>query len=57
MKAAAELARLRGERAELLSACQAAYEWLDKFGAHAPIQFGGEAELSEQLCAALERKP
>lgn len=38
---------------QLLSACKAAKEWIDQFGEHAPIIFGGEAELSNQLWEAI----
>jgi hypothetical protein len=41
--------------AELLAACEAAKEWIDLFGEHAPITFGGEAELSDQLTAAINK--
>ncbi len=37
----------------LLEVCEKAREWLDRFGAHSPTIFGGEAELDEQLRAVL----
>lgn len=39
----------------LLEACEAAANWIARFGEHAPIIFGGEAELSELLRAAIVR--
>lgn len=46
--------RLAGEKATLLSAAQEAYDWLDRFGEHAPIVFGGEAEVSGSLYEAIQ---
>jgi len=40
---------------ELAKACQEARDWLNKFGEHAPIVFGGEPELDKILCDALMR--
>jgi hypothetical protein len=37
----------------LVKACEAAYAWLDRFGEHAPLVFGGEAEVADQIRAAL----
>ncbi|MFW6116664.1 MAG: hypothetical protein ACOC6F_02960 [bacterium] len=38
---------------DLLEACEAAYDWLNRFGESAPIQFGGEGELGHQLYTAI----
>lgn len=38
---------------KLRSAVLAALDWLARFGEHAPIMFGGEAELHDTLRAAL----
>ncbi len=40
---------------DLLTACQTAYDWLDRFGRDAPIVFGGETEVFEQLRAAIAK--
>jgi len=40
---------------DLLEACEAALNWVNDFGEHAPIQFGGEAELAESLQAAIAK--
>lgn len=34
---------------ELEAACEAAMDWLNEFGEHAPITFGGEQEVYDQL--------
>jgi len=34
-------------------ALKAAQQWLTRFEEHAPIQFGGEAEVGQQIDAAL----
>lgn len=47
--------KLMAAAPELMEACKAAMDWIDKFGEHAPIQFGGEAELYQQLRAALAK--
>jgi hypothetical protein len=39
----------------LLAACEQALDWLHGFGEHAPIEFGGEAELEAQLLAAIAK--
>jgi len=47
---------VRNARAELEakdSAIRKALDWLDKFGEHAPIVFGGEQELHDILHTAL----
>lgn len=41
------------EIARLRNACQSALNWLDKFGKDAPIVFGGEQELHDELQDAL----
>ena len=41
------------EIARLRNACQSALDWLDKFGKDAPIVFGGEQELHDELQVAL----
>jgi hypothetical protein len=38
---------------DLLAACEAAYDWIAQFGEHAPIVFGREDDLAEQLLAAI----
>jgi hypothetical protein len=38
---------------DLYGACAAALDWLGQFCEHAPRTFGGEAQLAEQLAAAL----
>lgn len=48
-------ARLIAAAPELLAACEAAHDWLTQFCEHAPIVFGGETELAEQLLAALAK--
>ncbi len=55
-----QMVALSPEEAQLLKAAPAlkkaaksAASWLDRFGEHAPIAFGGEAELSEELQAAI----
>lgn len=40
---------------DLLAACEAAHDWLGRFGADAPIVFGGEAELATVLHAAIAK--
>lgn len=44
---------LVGQVRQLADACQAALDWINRFGEHAPIVFGGEAQLAQQLAAAL----
>ncbi len=44
---------LEARERRLKEAVLAALDWLDRFGAHAPIMFGGEPELYEKLRAAL----
>lgn len=46
-------ARLLAAAPELLAACQAALDWIDRFGEHAPIMFGGEADVAQALEAAI----
>jgi hypothetical protein len=41
------------EIAKLRNAVEAALTWLDKFGEHAPIEFGGEQELHDVLQDAI----
>lgn len=41
------------EIAKLRNAVESALSWLDKFGEHAPIEFGGEQELHDTLQDAL----
>lgn len=41
------------EIAKLRNAVEAALSWLDKFGEHAPIEFGGEQELHDILHNAI----
>jgi acetylornithine deacetylase/succinyl-diaminopimelate desuccinylase-like protein len=41
--------------AEAVSACHAALDWLNSFGEHAPIEFGGEQELHDTLHAAIAK--
>ena len=48
-----EIDNLRQQNAQLLEACKAALNWLNEFGEHAPVMFGGEGELAEQLRAAI----
>ena len=48
-------ARLIAAAPELLEACQAAFDWLGRFGAHAPIIFGGEQHLHDILHAAIAK--
>ena len=43
--------------AKLETAVKASLAWLDKFGEHAPIAFGGEQELHDVLQAALAAQP
>lgn len=43
--------------AKLEIAVQASLAWLDKFGEHAPLAFGGEQELHDTLQAALAAQP
>ena len=50
---AKEIKKLKEQNGKLKDACTAAYNWLDRFGQHAPITFGGEAELSKKLSNAL----
>lgn len=45
--------RLVAAAPELLAACQAALDWLDRFGEHAPLQFGDEARVVRALEAAI----
>jgi hypothetical protein len=50
-----QLAALRVQLAEAKAALEAAHDWLDQFGQHAPIVFGGEQELDDKLCAILAK--
>lgn len=43
--------------AKLEAAVKESLAWLDKFGEHAPITFGGEQELHDTLQEALASKP
>lgn len=56
-----QMVALSPEEALLLKAAPAlktaainAVAWLDRFGEHAPIVFGGEADLSTELQAAID---
>jgi len=40
---------------EMYEACKQAYDWLGRFGEHAPITFGGEAELATILDNAIAK--
>lgn len=42
-------AQLIASAPDLLAACEAALAWLNRFGEHSPIAFGGEAEIAEHL--------
>lgn len=48
-------ARLIAAAPDLLAACEAAHDWVTQFCEHAPIVFGGETDLAEQLLAALAK--
>ncbi len=50
------LAASEARERRLCEAVLAALDWLGRFGEHAPIMFGGEAELHEQLTAALDKE-
>ena len=59
-EAAAELADLRAENEQLKAqekisqdAIKAAFHWINNFGMHSPIEFGGEQELHDILHIAL----
>ena len=43
------------ERDQLLLAAKFAKTWVDEVGAHSPVMFGGEAEVSERLRLAIRR--
>jgi len=52
----------RKANAHLISAAPDMYEalkealsWLNKYGEHAPITFGGEGELANKICQALAK--
>lgn len=47
------IAALEAERDGLLEACADALEWINDFGMHSPVRFGGEAELAIKLTKAL----
>lgn len=51
----AERDEARADVAELTQALEAAQDWLARFEEHAPIVFGGEAELGRQIDAALAK--
>lgn len=38
---------------DLMAACEAAMNWIDRLGEHAPMIFDGEAAVSDQLYAAI----
>lgn len=40
---------------DLLASCQFALDWVNRIGEHAPIQFGGEAEVAAQLRASIAK--
>lgn len=40
---------------DLLAACEAALDWIDRYGADGPGPFGGEAEIAGQLRAAVAK--
>jgi hypothetical protein len=54
-KESQEYAELFAAAPELLEACEAAFSWLDNFGADSPIEFGGEQELHDILHAAIAK--
>jgi|SRR5581483_4340967 len=47
--------RLIAAAPQLLAAAEVARDWFDRFGANAPIVFGGEAEVWQQLSNAIAR--
>lgn len=51
-----EIERLEAENKALRVAAIAARDWIDRFGADAPIIFGGEAELWQKLNDAIQGK-
>lgn len=50
----AEVADLRRQLDKCRRACAAALDCINRFGEHAPIQFGGEADLAGRLQACAE---
>jgi hypothetical protein len=48
-----KVAEIESAVQKMRKALQDAHDWLDAFGEHAPIQFGGEAELAETLEEAI----
>lgn len=48
-------ARLIAAAPDLLFACRIALDWLNQVAEHAPIVFGGEDEIAEQLEAAIAK--
>jgi hypothetical protein len=42
--------------AELEAALKYAHDWLNRYGEHAPVLFGGETELEVVICTALYGK-
>lgn len=40
---------------DLVSACESALTWLGQFAEHAPVIFGGEAELAAQLQSVIAK--
>jgi len=50
-----DIEKLKQENAALRDYVTRVIKWLDDFGMHAPIQFGGEGELWEEGFALLGR--